>query len=75
MEVGGALQPVDRLSDGSCPNCFPAGAAATLHDGSTRALSALAVGDQVQVGCPATFAVAAAAHVMPLLIQCRKNSH
>jgi hypothetical protein len=49
VEVGGALQPVDRLSDGSCPNCFPAGATATLRDGSARALSALAVGDQVQV--------------------------
>jgi len=49
VEIGGALQPVDRLSDGSCPNCFPAGATATLRDGSTKVLSGLVVGDEVQV--------------------------
>lgn len=49
VEVAGALQPVPKLSDGTCPNCFPATATATLPDGSSRPLSQLAVGDRVQV--------------------------
>ena len=49
MEIAGALQPVPKLSDGTCPNCFPAGALATLSDGTSRPLSQLAVGDRVQV--------------------------
>jgi hypothetical protein len=50
VEVAGALQPVPRLSDSTCPNCFPAGAVAVLPDGSSRPLSQLGVGDLVQVG-------------------------
>ena len=49
VEIAGALQPVPKLSDGTCPNCFPAGAMATLSDGTSRPLSQLAVGDRVQV--------------------------
>lgn len=49
VEIAGALQPVPKLSDGTCPNCFPAAATATLPDGSSRPLSQLAIGDRVQV--------------------------
>jgi hypothetical protein len=49
VEIAGALQPVPKLSDGTCPNCFPGGAMATLSDGTSRPLSQLAVGDRVQV--------------------------